>query len=60
MGRFAGCFLNFPALSNFMLTFHRLTGSSCTMSLTLQGLVFPVALFSMWKYSLLHSIQTIL
>ena len=36
----------FSALPNIVSTFHRLTGGSCTSSFILQGLLFPVAWFS--------------
>ena len=47
VGRFAGWFINFPALPNFVSTFHSLTGGLCTTFLTLSGLVFAVVVFYM-------------
>ena len=56
VGRFTGWFMNFPTLANWVSTFHSSTGGSCTMSFTLQDLLFPVA----WRSYLSYSIQTIL
>ena len=60
MGIFAGWFINFQAVPNLVSTFHGSTDRLCKISLTFQGLVFPVAWFSVWRECPLCSLQTIL
>ena len=49
VGIFTGGFMNFPALRNWVSMFQNSMGGSCTTSLTLHDLVFPVAWFSICR-----------
>ena len=60
LGRFAGWLINFPALPNWVSMFQNSTGSSTTISFTLQDHTFPVAWFSICRKCLSCSIWTIL